>query len=106
MQASRPSSHVWSFGTGSSSCPQFLNQAPPEAQQLSLPDLVLMPHLGHAGALVITLVGASIVVVEASVEVVRASVVVVGASVVVVGGSVVVERVAAVETGIWGLLSK
>ena len=27
--------------------PQFLNQAPPGAQQLTLPDLRNVPHLGH-----------------------------------------------------------
>ena len=46
LQASVPSNHV---------CPTFLlptppqrlNQAPPGAQQLTLPDFLNVPHLGH-----------------------------------------------------------
>ena len=33
--------------------PQFLNQAPPGAQQLTLPDFLNVPHLGHIIALAI-----------------------------------------------------
>ena len=33
--------------------PQFLNQAPPGAQQLILPDFVNVPHLGHVIVLAI-----------------------------------------------------
>jgi len=39
-----PSSHVCSKF---SAFPHFLNQEPPEAQQLGLPDFVLVPHLEH-----------------------------------------------------------
>jgi len=39
-----PSSHVCSKF---SEFPHFLNQEPPGAQQLRLPDFVLVPHLGH-----------------------------------------------------------
>ena len=39
-----PSSHVCSKF---SAFPHFLNPEPPEAQQLGLPDFVLVPHLGH-----------------------------------------------------------
>ena len=28
--------------------PHFLNQAPPRAQQVNLPDFLAVPHLGHA----------------------------------------------------------
>ena len=30
---------------------QFLNQEPPRSQQLFLPDLLMVPHLGHAEVL-------------------------------------------------------
>ena len=33
--------------------PQFLNQAPPGAQQLTLPDFRNVPHLGHVIVLAI-----------------------------------------------------
>ena len=46
LHASTPSNHVCSKFE-SPGFPQFLNQAPPPAQQLSLPDLLLVPHLGH-----------------------------------------------------------
>ena len=45
-QASLPSNQVWSkceFLTP----PQFMNQAPPGAQQLSLPDFLKTPHFVH-----------------------------------------------------------
>ena len=45
-QAWIPSDHVWS-NFESPGLPHFLNQAPPRAQQLDLPDLRL-PHLEHA----------------------------------------------------------
>ena len=44
LHAWMPSSHVCSKF---SAFPHFLNQEPPEAQQLGLPDFVLVPHLGH-----------------------------------------------------------
>ena len=47
LQATAPSNHLWSTFL-LRSCPQFLNQAPPGAQQLTLPDFANMPHLGHA----------------------------------------------------------
>ena len=48
LQEWKPSSHVWSK-LESPSSPHFLNQAPPRVQQLSWPDFVLVPHLGHTG---------------------------------------------------------
>ena len=33
--------------------PHFLNQAPPRAQQLGLPDFLLAPHLGHAALMAV-----------------------------------------------------
>ena len=44
--AARPSIHVCSKFDSSGS-PHFLNQAPPRAQQLRLPVLAMVPHLGH-----------------------------------------------------------
>ena len=41
-----PSVHVWS-NFGSPASPQFMNQAPPRAQQLRLPDFLVIPHLRH-----------------------------------------------------------
>ena len=46
LQEWKPSSHVWPKFESPSS-PHFLNQAPPRVQQLSWPDFVLVPHLGH-----------------------------------------------------------
>ena len=46
-QAWMPSPHVCSKLV-SPRAPQFLNQAPPRAQQLYLPDFGMIPHLGHA----------------------------------------------------------
>ena len=40
--------------------PQFLYQAPPGAQQLSLPDLAYVPHVGHAIILVIVAVNTAV----------------------------------------------
>ena len=39
---------------------QLLNQAPPGAQQLSLLDLALVAHLGHAGAILVAVTGSSV----------------------------------------------
>ena len=44
LHAWMPSSHVCSEF---SEFPHFLNQEPPGVQQLSLPELFLVPHLGH-----------------------------------------------------------
>ena len=52
LQAWMPWNHVWS-NFESPRSPQFLNQAPPEAQQLSLPDFSRVPHLGHAPSMAI-----------------------------------------------------
>ena len=41
LHAFTPSDHLLA------SPPQFLNQAPPGAQQLTLPDFRNVPHLGH-----------------------------------------------------------
>ena len=46
LQAWMPSAHVWSKFLSPTS-PQFLNQAPPREQQLGVPDLLIVPHLGH-----------------------------------------------------------
>ena len=46
LQAQMPSDHVWSTFVFPAS-PQFLNQEPPRAQQLSLPDFLVVPHFAH-----------------------------------------------------------
>ena len=46
LQAWMPSTHV-RLNCLSPTFPQFLNQAPPRAQQLCLPDLFLKPHFEH-----------------------------------------------------------
>ena len=46
MQAATPSDHLWSTFLLPAP-PQFLNQAPPGAQQLRLPDFLNVPQLGH-----------------------------------------------------------
>ena len=46
LQAWMPSAHVWSKFVSPTS-PQFLNQAPPRAQQLPLPDFLVATHLMH-----------------------------------------------------------
>ena len=46
LQAWMPSTHVWSNFLSPAS-PQFLNQAPPRAQQLRLPNSWVVPHLPH-----------------------------------------------------------
>ena len=46
LQTSMPSFHVWSKFVLPVP-PQFLNQEPPRAQQLALPDFWMMPHFGH-----------------------------------------------------------
>ena len=46
-----PSNQVWPK-TESSELLQFLNQAPPGAQQLSRPDFLKMPHLEHTKLIV------------------------------------------------------
>ena len=52
LQAATPSNHLWSkFSLRAPA--QFLNQAPPGAQQLFLPDFSNVPHLGHVVVLVI-----------------------------------------------------
>ena len=52
MQAFRPSNHLC-FTFLLPAPPQFLNQAPPGAQQLTRPDLSNVPHFGHIIELVI-----------------------------------------------------
>ena len=42
--------------------PQFLNQAPPGAQQLTLPDFLNVPHFGHVIVLAIVEVMAGVLV--------------------------------------------
>ena len=56
LQASLPSNHVWS-NFESPGSPHWLNQAPPGAQQLSLPDLLKMPHLGHTSLIAVVVGG-------------------------------------------------
>ena len=65
LQACKPSIHVCS---ALPVLPQLLNQAPPGAQQLSLPDFSKVPHLGHLELIVATVVAgpAGVVEVEAS----------------------------------------
>ena len=46
LQASTPSNHVWS-AFRLPAPPQFLCQAPPGAQQLTLPDSSNVPHFGQ-----------------------------------------------------------
>ena len=46
LQASTPSNHLWSTFLLPAP-PHFLNQAPPGAQQLTLPDFSNVPHFGH-----------------------------------------------------------
>ena len=41
-----PSAQLWSTFS-LIELPQFLNQAPPGAQQLTLPDFLNVPHFGH-----------------------------------------------------------
>ena len=50
LQACMPSPHVWPK-LESPTSPHFLNQAPPRAQQLRLPDFLVVPHLGHPSVL-------------------------------------------------------
>ena len=57
LQACMPSSHVCS-NFESPTSPHLLYQAPPRAQQLSLPVFSIVPHLEHAGLNVPLLVGA------------------------------------------------
>ena len=40
--------------------PQFLNQEPLRPQQLILPDLAMMPHLGHTELMVVVVMTAGI----------------------------------------------
>ena len=59
LQAVTPSNHLWSTFLLRAP-PQFLNQAPPGAQQLCLPDFVNVPHLGHVIVLAIVEVMAGV----------------------------------------------
>ena len=52
LQARAPSTHVCSV-LELRLVPQFSNQAPPGAQQLSLPDFLMAAHLGHTGAILV-----------------------------------------------------
>ena len=58
-QACMPSTHVCSV-LELPLAPQLLNQAPPGAQQLSLPDFLMITHLGHTGAILVVAGTASI----------------------------------------------
>ena len=60
LHASTPSNHWWSSTFLLSVPPQFLYQAPPGAQQLTLPDFKNVPHFGHVTVFVI--VGVTVVV--------------------------------------------
>ena len=53
LQVCTPSTHVCSV-LKLPLVPQFLNQAPPGAQQLSLPDFLMTAHLGHTEAILVT----------------------------------------------------
>ena len=53
LQACTPSSHVCSV-LELPLVPQFSNQVPPGAQQLGLPDFLMTAHLGHTGAILVT----------------------------------------------------
>ena len=82
LQACTPSTHVCSNFEPPLS-PQFLNQAPPGAQQLGCLDFLTMPHLGHPWRLAIcvcvctltalTIVGTATVEEEAEVFFARGS---------------------------------
>merc|ERR1712151_995856 len=52
LQASTPSNHLWSTFLLPAP-PQFLNQAPPGAQQLTRPDFLKVPHFVHVMVLAI-----------------------------------------------------
>ena len=52
LQACTPSTHVCSV-LELPLVPQFLNQAPPGAQQLSSPDFFMTAHLGHSRAILV-----------------------------------------------------
>ena len=55
LQAWMPSVHVWSNCVSPRS-PHFLNQAPPRAQQLRLPDSLVKPHLRHTELTVVDVI--------------------------------------------------
>ena len=63
VQACMPSNHVYS-AFAFPALPHFLYQAPPGAQQLRLPDFLLIPHFGHTelGLLVMVVVAAADVI--------------------------------------------
>ena len=61
LQAFKPSTHVCSK-LESTVLAQLLNQAPPRAQQLRLPNLLTTAHLGHTGRIVPTVVAAVLAV--------------------------------------------
>ena len=52
LQACLPSIHVCSV-LEFPLVPQLSDQAPPGAQQLSLPDFLMAAHLGHTGAILV-----------------------------------------------------
>ena len=60
LQALLPSNHVCAV-LELSLAPQFLNQAPPGAQQLSLPDFLMVPHLEHMEPIVDTVIAVAAV---------------------------------------------
>ena len=55
LQASKPSYHLCPTLV-LSALPQFPNQEPPRPQQLLLPDLPMMPHLGHTETMAVLMV--------------------------------------------------
>ena len=72
LQAATPSNHLWSTFLLRAP-PQFLNQAPPGAQQLYLPDFSNVPHLGHVIVLVTVEVTAGSVLTDVAIGVLTIS---------------------------------
>ena len=53
LQAPTPSNHLWPAFL-LLALPQFLYQAPPGAQQLTLPDVLNVPHFEHVVSMLMT----------------------------------------------------
>ena len=58
LHARMPSYHVWSR-SAFPALPQCPNQEPPRAQQLSLPDCLIVPHMEHTGLMGVVVTVAS-----------------------------------------------
>ena len=58
LQLAIPSYHVWAK-FAFSAFPQLPNQEPPWAQQLNLPDFLMMPHAGQTGLIDVVVTGVS-----------------------------------------------